>query len=71
MNSSSNILVEKTLSVSNTIDSSIEKNQIATYISTLNEKELQAYHIAEELLGMSFQIEKSNGYLQWKQNNVK
>ena len=42
---------------------------IEQYVSTLSEKELQAYHIAKKLLGMSSQVEKSNGYLQWKKKN--
>ena len=41
------------------------------YIQTLDEKELKAYHIARDHLGMSFQLEKSNGYLNWKKDNVK
>lgn len=35
------------------------------YLETLNEKELQAYHIAKSHLGMSFTLEKSNGFLNW------
>jgi hypothetical protein len=41
------------------------------YIQTLDEKELKAYHIARDHLGMSFQLDKSNGYLNWKKDNVK
>jgi hypothetical protein len=41
------------------------------YIQTLDEKELKAYYIARDHLGMSFQLEKSNGYLNWKKDNVK
>jgi len=51
------------------IDRRILEELIQQYVSTLSEKELQAYHIAKKLLGMSFQMEKSNGYLQWKKNN--
>jgi hypothetical protein len=40
---------------------------IAEYKATLSEKELQAWTLAEKLLGMTFQIEKSNGFIQWKQ----
>jgi hypothetical protein len=36
------------------------------YLSTLTEKEMKAYEIAKRNLGTSFQLEKSNGYLQWK-----
>jgi hypothetical protein len=40
------------------------------YIKSLNEKELQAYHIAKTHLGSSFTLEKSLGFLKWleKQN---
>ena len=36
------------------------------YLGTLNEREIQAYHIAVEHLGMSFTMERSNGFRQWK-----
>ena len=36
------------------------------YLMTLNDRELQAYHIAVNHLGMSFTMERSNGFLQWK-----
>lgn len=39
---------------------------IAAYKASLSEKDLQAWIIAEKLLGMTFQIEKSNGFLQWE-----
>jgi hypothetical protein len=32
----------------------------------LNDRELQAYHIAVDHLGMSFTMERSNGFRQWK-----
>jgi hypothetical protein len=35
------------------------------YLDTLSEKEKKGYHIAKEHLGMSFQIEKSVGFLAW------
>ena len=41
------------------------------YILSLNEKELKAYNIAREHLGMSFSLEKSIGYLTWKKDNIK
>jgi hypothetical protein len=37
------------------------------YLDTLTEKEKQGYHIAKEHLGMSFQLEKSVGFLAWKE----
>jgi hypothetical protein len=36
------------------------------YLGTLNDRELQAYHIAVDHLGMSFTMERSNGFRQWK-----
>ena len=35
------------------------------YLETLSEKERKAYEIAKEHLGMSFQLDKSVGYLKW------
>ena len=39
------------------------------YIQSLTPKEYKAYLIAKEHLGSSFTLEKSVGYLQWKQKN--
>ena len=36
------------------------------YIESFTEKERMAYLIAKEHLTMSFNLEKSNGYLKWK-----
>lgn len=36
------------------------------YIASLNAKEKQAYEIAKSHLGSLFNIEKTNGFLQWK-----
>ena len=64
-------------SISTTISAGVatklhpEQVYLDQYIQTLDEKELKAYHIAREHLGMSFQLEKSNGYLNWKKDNVK
>jgi hypothetical protein len=41
----------------------------ALYIASLNELELQAYHIAVDHLGMSFTMERSNGFRQWKKEH--
>lgn len=41
---------------------------IMLYLSTLNDRELQAYHIAVDHLGMSFTMERSNGFRQWKKS---
>ena len=42
---------------------------IEQYIATFSEKEKKAYKIAKEHLGMSFQIEKSNGFITWLKEN--
>tara|TARA_B110000879_G_scaffold11809_1_gene14833 strand:+ start:1289 stop:1486 length:198 start_codon:yes stop_codon:yes gene_type:complete len=47
-----------------------ESTLITQYIKTLNEKELHGYNIAKEHLGMSFQIEKSIGFINWKKTNA-
>ena len=39
---------------------------ISLYLGTLNDREIQAYHIAINHLGMSFTMERSNGFRQWK-----
>jgi hypothetical protein len=39
---------------------------IAQYLESLNEKEKKAYSIAKSHLGSSFQLEKSNTFIQWK-----
>lgn len=36
------------------------------YVKQLNEKEKMALKIAQEHLGSSFNLEKSIGFLQWK-----
>lgn len=40
------------------------------FIESLSEKELRAYLIAKDHLGSSFQLEKSVGFLQWKNNFI-
>lgn len=46
----------------------MEQRLIQEYLETLSEKEMKAYEIARDHLGMSFQIEKSNGFLAWKKH---
>jgi len=41
---------------------------IDEYLNTFTEKERQAYIIAKDHLGMSFDMEKSNGFIEWLQN---
>jgi hypothetical protein len=35
------------------------------YLESLSEKERKSYEIAKDHLGMSFQLDKSVGYLKW------
>jgi hypothetical protein len=42
--------------------------ELNSYITTLDEKEMKAYLIAKDHLGSSFQLEKSNGFLRWKKS---
>tara|TARA_B100000902_G_C26859328_1_gene692238 strand:+ start:370 stop:558 length:189 start_codon:yes stop_codon:yes gene_type:complete len=53
-----------------TILQSNEQSYLDAYVKTFDEKELKAYNIAVEHLGMSFQLEKSIGYIAWKKENV-
>jgi hypothetical protein len=47
------------------VDSLLEK-----YIKSLTDKEYQGYMIAKSHLGSSFDLEKSTGFREWKQNNA-
>lgn len=48
-----------------------EENQkkICEYLKSMDEKQLQAYKIAFEHLGSSFNIVKSNGFKEWCKSN--
>lgn len=56
--------------MSSSVSSDLGKESLAElsslYLNTLNDRELQAYHIAVDHLGMSFTMERSNGFRQWK-----
>ena len=47
------------------VDSLLDK-----YIKSLTDKEYQGYMIAKSHLGSSFDLEKSTGFREWKQNNA-
>lgn len=49
---------------------SIEKLK-ELYLETLTPKEHKSYIIARDHLGMSFTLEKSVGFLQWKSDNLR
>tara|TARA_E500000331_G_C16873401_1_gene547249 strand:- start:62 stop:241 length:180 start_codon:yes stop_codon:yes gene_type:complete len=42
--------------------------QLNAYLQSLSEKELKAYEIAKSHLGMTYQYDKTIGYLSWKKN---
>jgi len=49
-----------------------EGELIEKYLASLSKKQFKAYEIAKDHLTMSFQIEKSNGFLGWvKKNNLR
>jgi hypothetical protein len=43
-----------------------EQQLMKAYLDSLSEKEKKGYEIAKSHLGMSFQLEKSLGYLEYK-----
>jgi len=47
-----------------------ETDLLQMYLDTLSKKEYASYLIAKSHLGTSFQLEKSNGYIQWKNMNI-
>ena len=47
---------------------SSEQHIMKAYLDSLAEKEKKGYEIAKSHLGMSFQLEKSLGYLQYKKS---
>ena len=52
-------------------ESSVSKDVLLEkYVESLSEKELKAYHIAKSHLGTSFSLEKSRGFIDWKNKLV-
>ena len=47
-----------------------KQSEIFQYLSEMNEKERIGYKIAFEHLGTSFDICRSNGFINWKKNKV-
>jgi len=47
---------------------SSEQQLMKAYLDSLHEKEKKGYEIAKSHLGLSFQLEKSLGYLQYKKS---
>ena len=46
-----------------------KQEEIYNYLSQMNDIQKKAYVIANEHLGTSFNIYKSNGYKEWKKQN--
>jgi hypothetical protein len=50
---------------------SLEKQtEIYNYLIQMTESQKKAYIIAQNHLGTSFSIQKSNGFLEWKKSNL-
>ena len=47
----------------------MENSEVKNYLDTLSEKEKVALQIAQTQLGSSFNIEKSIGFIKWKESN--
>ena len=45
-----------------------DKSFAEKYLDSLSEKEKKAYEIASSLLGSSFSLEKSIGFIKWKKS---
>ena len=60
-----NMIKNKEDIIENEIKSENNEKNVEKYLESLSEKEKQAYEIAKSHLGMSFQLEKSNGYLNY------
>ena len=50
-------------------DNTDEQQMQEAYLKSLSEKERKGYEIAKSHLEMSFDLEKSIGYLEWKKKN--
>jgi len=44
----------------------IELDPVTMYLTSISLKEFKAYEIAKSHLGTSFDLERSNGFLEWK-----
>ena len=43
----------------------MDQSLLDEYLKSLDDKTLQAYHIAKSHLGSSFSLEKSVGFMEW------
>ena len=54
----------------NTTHVSMNDSEMALYIQSLTPKEYKAYLIAQSHLGMSFDLYKSRGFLEWRIKHI-
>ena len=47
-----------------------QDRELAQYLASLSPKELQGYHIAKSHLGLTYQYEKTNGFMEWKKKQA-
>lgn len=47
------------------------ESELTEYLSSLSPKELKGYNIAKSHLGMTYQYEKTNGFIEWKKKTKK
>jgi hypothetical protein len=47
-----------------------EAKENAAYVAQLNSREAAALRIAQRMLGTSFDLRKSNGFLHWKKTRT-
>lgn len=60
--------MKNTSNVTENTQQQSEQQTMKAYLDSLSEKEKKGYEIAKSHLGMSFQLEKSLGYLQYKKS---
>jgi hypothetical protein len=60
--------METSTQTTKNIEKTSEQQIMKAYLDSLAEKEKKGYEIAKSHLGMSFQLEKSLGYLQYKKS---
>ena len=53
-----------------TPNQSDQDSELAQYLASLSPKELKGYHIAKSHLGMTYQYEKTNGFIEWKKKQA-
>lgn len=53
------------------MDTETENSDIELYLKSLSPKEFKAFLIAKDHLGMTFDIEKSIGFIKWLINRTK